>query len=102
MRTLASALWFCTCVASADAGAPGVVGAVIPQSGMHAEAAAGQARALALWAEQANAGGGQLDRPLALVLRIRGGRREIVSPEALARARPELPFPPREGRRRLE
>jgi len=67
MRALFAILGFC--VASiAAAQTPVVLGAVVPQSGLLAEEAASYARGLRLWAEQANAAGGLLGRPVDLVL----------------------------------
>jgi len=48
--------------------APIVVGAVVSQSGAHAELALGYARGLQLWREQINESGGLLDRRLELRL----------------------------------
>ena len=47
---------------------PIVVGAVISQSGIYAELAAGYARAIRLWEAQVNAAGGLLGRPVELKL----------------------------------
>lgn len=67
MRALAAILAFC--IASiAAAQTPVVIGAVVPQSGLLAEAAASYVRGLRLWAEQANAAGGLRGRAVDLVL----------------------------------
>ncbi|MEW5864521.1 MAG: ABC transporter substrate-binding protein [Pseudomonadota bacterium] len=66
MRALAAI--FLLCIAPAAAQAPVVLGAVVPQTGLFADAAASYARGLRLWAEQANAAGGLLGRPVDLVL----------------------------------
>jgi branched-chain amino acid transport system substrate-binding protein len=67
MRSLAAIVLLCA-AAAAPAQAPVVLGAVVPQTGLLAEAAASYARGLRLWAEQANAAGGLLGRPVELVL----------------------------------
>jgi len=51
---------------------PLVVGAVVSQTGSHAAAAADYRKGLVLWADEVNAGGGLLGRPLELQLRDDG------------------------------
>lgn len=55
-------------VASAFAQAPIVVGAVVSQSGAHAELARGYARGLLVWESEVNTSGGLLRRPVELRL----------------------------------
>lgn len=69
MRIFALLLLVCLAGgAAAQAAAPVVLGAVVPQTGLFADAAAGYARGLRLWAEQANAHEGLLGRPVAVAL----------------------------------
>src|SRR4051812_31224133 len=51
---------------------PLVLGAVVSETGSHAAAAADYRKGLVLWAEQANAAGGLLGRPIDLQLKDDG------------------------------
>src|SRR5512146_768392 len=72
---------FVLALAAASAGAPAqdaplVIGAVVSQTGAHADLAEPYRRALVLWQEQANVKGGVLGRPVEL--KILDDRSEAV------------------------
>src|SRR5260221_13482542 len=67
------ALLLCTSLGRAENPAV-VVGAVVTETGMQAPLAAGYRKALVLWQEEVNAGGGLLGRPVELRLRDDGSQ----------------------------
>ncbi|MCX7960231.1 MAG: ABC transporter substrate-binding protein [Burkholderiales bacterium] len=77
MRWLAAVLALCV---SAVSSAQVVVGAVVPQTGLLADAASGYLRGLTLWAERVNAGGGLLGQAVALVVLDDGSETRRVAP----------------------
>ena len=77
------AFLLCISLGKAQA-APVVVGAVVTETGMQAPLAAGYRKALVLWQEEVNAGGGLLGRPVELRL-LDDGSQAVRSRELYAK-----------------